>query len=237
MQYANPTIDWATWLGQADDLDEATKLSALREYITATARHYVERGQITREWANKKLARLGITERFDTNNTYEIETTVSGQAKLTVYARDRAAALASFKSQIANAVVVAVTGADAPYDPKFVSGPEDATQDADPDAPTTVSATLDKLREIIMLGNIAGPRFDCETGVNQVLAAYGLAPIPARKQFTVGVPVEGVMKTTVTAYDEESARRVAGWRWGNGHAGFDLDHVTDTDVMSVAAPN
>lgn len=236
MQYANPDATWLEWLEDNQDKDEATKLVALREIIAETARTYVTRGDISGDWANKKLAKLGVTERIGLNS-YIIEAHAAGVVRVGVPASDRAEAMAEFRARTRGVSQVSISlfaVQDADADLVFVSGPDDPdVAAADPDVPTTVDATLNVFREVLLLGNIAGPRFDCDAGTNAVLASFGLPPVPARKKFTVGVPVEGVMKTTVEAYDDESAERVAGWRWDNHQTGFNIDSVIDHGNLTV----
>lgn len=43
------------------------------------------------------------------------------------------------------------------------------------------------------------------------------------------------MKTTVTAYDEESAQRVASWRWENDRAGFEVTGGNPLGGVEIAA--
>jgi hypothetical protein len=226
---------WTEWVEDNADSDEATKLSALRESIAATARTWVRSGQISRDWANKKLAKLGVTDQIPGENTYVLEAPVSGTLAITVHAETRAEAEEKFRNQLtSNSRAHSVPDATVTGDVSFRSGPEDPGTAAADDAPTTVDATLMMLREVIMLGNISGPRWDCDTGTNSVLASYGLAPLPPRRAFTVAVPVEAVMKTTVHAYDEGTAARIAGWRWDDGKRGYDVDLAVSTDVPSVA---
>jgi hypothetical protein len=237
MQYATPGTTWTEWSEDNADRDEATKLAALREIITVTAHEWVNSGEITAEWANKKLAKLGIADRLDLQNAYVLETTVVAPFKATVYAADRAAAEDQFKARLTHALTVAE--AEAPYALRFVSGPEDAPQAGDPDAPTTIDATLTMLREIILLANVSGPRFNCDSGASRVLASYGLAPVPERKKFTVRRPAAVDMVTTVEAYDEASALRIADWRWEDGHKDFkasNVDPIDDLAVVPVAVP-
>lgn len=226
---------WAEWTADNPDADEADKLAALRTFIFEEAKHRINTGDIDAAWANKKLNKLGITDRIITKpNAYTLKVPVTAVLEMVVYATNRDEALQKTADLLAtnggNRVSQISGDANAAV---FIAGPEDVPTTAPDSAPTTVDATLSTLREVILLGNIAGPRFDCESGVNRVLADFGLDPIPPRKQFTVGVPVEGIMKTTITAYDEASAKRVAAWRWNNGQTGFDLDHVSDTDVLAV----
>lgn len=230
---------WIDWLADNEDADEATKLAALHSYIFKEATRWEADGEITPDWANKKLHGLGVVQRIMRQSTYILKAPVAAVMELSIFAETRAEALEKATAILnangggKNYVTQIQPGATPPV---IVHGAEDQDVAAvNPDAPTTVDATLFKLREIILLAHIAGPRITCLTGLNEVLASFGLDPIPPRKTYTVGVPVEGVMKTTVEAYDEESAKRVAGWRWDNSRTGFDLDHVTDTDVPVVVA--
>lgn len=237
MQHPDVSDTWIDWVAANDDASDGDKLIALRTIIFNTALIWRGSGDITAEWANKKLYALGIAERIEVDHSYAFEAPVSAFMDLRVFASNRTEALEKVTALLRVDGGGMVKRIAAAGDPKFVDGPEDLPKDASPDAPTTVDATLMKLREIIMLGNIAGPRFNCENGVNRVLASYGLDPIPPRKVFTVDVPVEGFMRTNVEAYDEESAKRVAGWRWDNGRSGYVPEHMTDTNTPVVAAPN
>lgn len=227
---------WADWLTDNVDADEATKLARLRAFILKTAREQVAMGEIAASWATKKLAKLGITDPMNARSEYTLEAHASGKVHLVVSASSRAGAMEAFadRTNAAPSLVVndiAVQAADA----VFLAGPEDPDPNVvDPAAPATVQATLDALRETILLAVIAGPRV-CDPGANDILASYALPGVPERRTFTVGIPVEGVMKTTVKAFDEASAKRVAGWRWDNNRAGFDLDQVADTDSLNVVS--
>jgi hypothetical protein len=231
MQHATPGATWIEWSQDNADRDDTTKLAALREIIAETARIWVDSGDITAGWANKKLAKLGIADRLAHKTYYELETTVVAPLKLGVYASSRADAEAEFKARLARSLTV--DEAEAPYALRFVSGPEDTPQAGDPDAPTTVDATLAMLREIILLGNISGPRFNCDSGANRVLASYGLAPVPPRTEYVVVQPMQGTMQTVVEAYDEASAQRIAGWRWENNRSGFEVSSVVSTGDLVV----
>jgi hypothetical protein len=236
MQYADPDTTWIEWATANADVDmpDADRLTALHEFIEQTAREFVRSGSITTEWANKKLAKLGVAARITQNSAYTIEAQVTGRTAFTVYATNRADAEQAFRDRVANDRQTLSRGATVTSDVQFNSGPEDFDPTApNPEAPVGVTDTLDMLREVIMLGNISGPRWDCDSGTNKVLASYGLAPVPARMEFTVSIPIEGAMTTKVEAYDEESAKRVAGWRWDNGRTGYALGAVTDTDVLAV----
>jgi len=175
----------------------------------------------TADWANKKLLKLGVTELVSSINTYVISTDIAAAAELTVAATNRADALAEFNRRILSERL-AVTAADAPYGRKFVSGPEDP-EDRVPadDAPTTVDATLAALREVIMLAVIAGPHLQ-QYYADQTLAEFGLPLIPERKTFTVSRSARAELVTEVEAYDEDSALRVADWRWEDGRKGYTI---------------
>lgn len=240
MQYTNDGDIWTDWSDDNADRDEPTRLAALRELIFEEAKRWVAAAEITAEWANKKLATLGITERILREVPYAFEAPVTAVMDLRVYATSRTHArekLAELLATNGGGMVKRISSAGDVADAALVSGPEDAPTEVADDAPTTVDATLMKLRETILLGNIAGPRFNCEVGANRVLASFGLDPIPERKWFTVAMPVEGVMTTTIEAYDEQSAKRVGGWRWDNNRSGFGLDSVTDSGPMDVHAAN
>lgn len=235
MQYADPHLDWTEWVSANPDQDEATKLLALREYIAATARDWQDMGEITAEWANKKLTALGITELIGMTTTYLIQVPVSGTAEIGINAGSRVEALKLLEARLVGTRQLVISAAVALDTPVFTSGPEDPDPSViDPDVPTTVQATLDMLREIILLGHIAGPKY-CDIGANKVLASYGLAPIPERKKFTVTRPVAADMRTVVEAYDEVSAQRVAGWRWDNGRTGYEVFDVDPIDEATVTA--
>lgn len=233
MQFADPAMIWTDWLDANNDRDEATKLAALREYIVQTARSKVHSCTYDAAWANKKFAKLGITERIEQENSYTLTVAVTGKIELLVYGRNRAEALEKAGQRLDGQGSGHIGGVTATADPVFVSGPEDAQAAADDDAPQTVAATLVTLREIILLGHIAGPKI-CQQEADEVLRSFGLATIPERKTFTVTQPVEAVMSTTVEAYDEVSAQRVASWRWANEQSGFKIADPTPTDVVSVS---
>lgn len=234
MQFTTPGETWTNWSGNNPHLAEADRLTALREIMFETAQKWVDSGEITAEWANKKLAKLGVTQRIAQEVPYILRVAVTAELSLTVYASTRAGALEKANERLTgngNASVTKVAGAGVP---EFVSGPED------PDvalaaAPQTVDDTLVILREVLMLGNISGPKWNCNDGTNAVLASYGLPQLPVRRMFTVDVAVEGSMKTTVQAYDEETAKRVAAWRWDDGRNSWELDDVRDTAAFTVYA--
>lgn len=235
MQHTAPGETWVDWLNRtgADDLDEATKLAALREIIYATAKEYLG-SYVTPAWANKKLASLGITERIAQTNTYTLKAIVSGLVSVTVLAANRGDAMdrarESLKAPGAN---LGLSGVALLATPTFTGGPEDVDPTARlADAPTTVDATLAKLREIIMLGHIAGPKY-CEESADEVLADFGLDLIPDRRQYVVTRPVQATMRTVVEAYDEASAERVAGWRWDNDRSEHTLVEATASGDPSV----
>lgn len=234
VQYTDEDDTWVGWLAENDDALDVVKLIALREIIYALAKRWASSGEISAGWANKKLPQLGITEQIVRTQPYVLQADVTAVMDLRVYATSRAEAQQKAIDLLSmnggGMVRLIKPGATAPT---FVDGPEDPDPAVLDDAPATVDGTLMKLREIVMLGNIAGPRWDCESGTNTVLASFGLDPLPSRKQFTVGVPVEAVMKTTVEAYDDESALRVAGWRWDSGQSGYYLDQVTDTNAAGI----
>jgi hypothetical protein len=232
MQYTNVGDTWLEWSEDNASQDDATKLAALREIITETARSFVYSGNINAAWANKKLAKLGITDRIDTTNAYTVEVPVSGTARFSLSGRTRAEALEAFARRMANAPVT-VAQSVATAAPVFTDGPEDASTVQDPDAPVTVQATLDMLREIVMLGNVSGPRYNCDSGANRVLTSYGLAPLPERKTFTVRRPAAADMVTVVEAYDEATALRVADWRWEDGQKGYKATNVDPIDDLAI----
>lgn len=231
-----PGTAFGEWLEDNPDESEATKLEALHECIIRTACNWLLHGEINKAWANKKLWSLGVKHHFDTDNTYELNTTIVADVKLVVTARDRADAMEKFKNRVKGSLNVA--NAEAPYAVKFVDGPEDYDKDAvNPDAPTTVADTLVKLRETIMLGNISGPRWDCDSGTNAVLAGFGLAELPERKKFKVSRPVAAEAYTTVEAYDEAGARKVADWRWADGHTAHTVAYVgADPTLIPEVTP-
>lgn len=222
-----PLIDmtpdtWIDWLIAFPGADEDTKLAALRNYIEQAAvdAHTDDPHQITAEWLNKKFPTVGISARIDAPNTYVLKVGVNvDPISLTVHASNQAEAARLFLDKLNNSRhTVAVEAAS---DPQFVSGPPDFVPGQLPDdAPTTVDATLVKLREVVLLAVIAGPKV-CVHGANEFLASFGLGTVPERKTFTVSRPVQGVAFTNIDAYDALSAQRVAEWRWENGLTGYD----------------
>lgn len=237
MQFATQGITWPEWLDDNPDADDATKLAALREYIADTARLYVGREKgLTAAWMNKKLLGLGITDLIENEHTYVMQTTLTGTVDFKVYARNRAEAMQKAADRLPGLTAnVVVNEVHTTTDPTLIDGPEDPTGVADDDAPQTVDATLAEFREVIMLGHISGPKY-CEQGANRILADYGLAPIPAMQEFTITRPIEGVLRTTVRAYDQSSAARVAGWRWENDRQGYEIAEAEATDAPSVSQP-
>lgn len=233
MQHANPDQKWTEWVAANSDKDEATKLAALREYITEGARTWVRNGEINTNWANKKLAKLGITEFIEREHRYTVTATVTGKVELVAYGTNRTEALTKVKAQLDGRSGEFVSGLTAVDEPVVIHGPEDVSTTVADDAPQTVEDTLTVLREVIMLGHISGPRF-CERGANEVLADYGLAPIPARKTFTVSRPVTAQMTTQVEAYDEASALRVAGWRWDDDRNSYETASVDPADELKIS---
>lgn len=231
---------WLEWLEAHDGdeaPDEATKVAALRDYILQEAREAAADDSARLPWVNKKLPQLGITEQIPGPGVaYGLQVPVTGTLDMIVYAQSRTEALEKASALLDGTHGNQVRRITPTAAPTFTSGPEDPDPQATDDTPTTVDALLTKFREIIMLGVIAGPHL-CTSGSNAVLAKFGLDPIPGRQTFTVGMPVDGVMKTMVEAYDAESAKRVAGWRWDNSRTGYSLDTVTDTGPLVVVAPN
>jgi hypothetical protein len=214
--------DWTDWQAAfpADDAD--TQLLALRKYIVRAAldAHAHEPGKITAAWVNKKLPHLGISERIETESRYMVEAPARGILTLPVHARSRDEALQKFATAWGNHMMISeacVTG-----DPQIADGPEDPTGELPDDAPDTVGATLERLRETILLAVVAGPRI-CIDGANEFLARFGLERVPERRQFVVTRPATAKARTTVTAYDEASAQRVAEWRWGDAYSGYTVE--------------
>lgn len=234
MQYASPGETWIDWLDANGDRDEDTKLAALREIIADTARTWVRSGEVTADWADKKLAKLGIMERVATMHTYRLEAPVQAKVNVSVTAENRAEAEQKFRSYLTGDVRTTITDVSVQGTPTFTAGPEDPDPNSpNPDAPTTVQGTLDMLREILLLGNIAGPRWDCDAGTNRVLASFGLAPVPSRRDYVVEVPADVTMRTIVTAYDESSAGRVAQWRWEDGRTGYSVVKATASGSAAI----
>ena len=235
MQHADPAVGWIEWTDENKDADEATRLAVLREYIFAVGRRWVNDCTYDAAWANKKFAKLGITDRIQSESRYVLRADVTGTIELAVYGFSRTEALETAKQRLNGVGSGQVTSVTAASEPAFVEGPEDVPATVDDDAPQTVDATLAKLREVILFGHIAGPKI-CEPEANRVLASFGLDSIPPRKTFKVSRPVTGEMSTTVEAYDEASAQRVAGWRWENGRSGHTIDQaVSDEPVVTAVA--
>ncbi len=233
MQYGDPDLDWTEWVAANEDRDEATKLEALREYIFEVAKRWLGTCSYDAGWANKKLAKLGITQRIDQVSTYRLEAIGTGVVSTTISARTRAEAVERFRDWVNAAPSVSIARGSSVSTPAITSGPEDPDKLVIPaDAPATVTDLLAAFREVILLGHIAGPHM-CEYESNKVLAAFGLSPIPAKQQFVVTRPVEAVMRTVVEAYDEASAARVAGWRWEDGRSGYEVSEATATDAPTV----
>jgi hypothetical protein len=227
---------WNDWINDPHNAtaDDLVKLGALRKFIFAAAEdgHNSEPMKLTTEWVNKKLAPLGVADRLDGDNMYTMEAPATGTYRRQVVASNRDAAARAFANP--SGELIAITGYTLLAVPTFVSGPEDPDPAAvHPDAPTTVTGTLEKFREGLMLAVIAGPRL-CDHGVNEVLADFGLDPIPARKEFTVTRPATATATTTVTAYDAASAERVAEWRWENGHTAYTAELADGSGGFVVA---
>jgi hypothetical protein len=220
----DPLIDmtpdtWIDWTAAFPAADDDTKLQALRNYIWATADRACRQDGAPARWMNKKLPQVGVSDRMPAINTYTLEVPVNGFYRTEIAARNRAEAERLFRSTFGSQVG---TTHEASFGDNvaFIDGPEDvAPGDLPDDAPQTVDATLAKLRELILLAVVSGPRF-CVSGTNRVLASFGLEPVPERKTFRVSRPVVGFAETFVEAFDEASAERVAGWRWADGRQGF-----------------
>ena len=234
MQFADPSKTWAEWIADNADRTDADKLAALREYIAALGAEWVGHERITAAWVNKKLYSLGVTDLIKVESAYTLQAKVSGNLEMVVYAHDRGEALEKAGLRLDGTGHAMVRELESLDTPMFTKGPEDPSTDVNPDAPTTVAATLAELRELIMLGHVSGPKY-CDEGANRVLAEFGLAPIPPQKTFTVTRPVEAVMQTTVTAFDEETALRIAGWRWENNKTGYHVAGGEPTADPSVAS--
>lgn len=228
---------WADWIADPVNAaaDDFIKLAALRKYIFLAAEggHENEPTKLTPEWVNKKLAKLGVPDRLDGENTYTLEVPVTGVYRRQVVASNRAEAERRFADLRGTSISIS------PYtvngSPTFTSGPEDPDPAAvDPAAPTTVDATLAAFREYLLLAVIAGPRV-CVDGVNEVLTDFGLDRVPQRREFTVTRPATATATTSVTAYDEASARRVAEWRWDSDHSGYTATVTSEAGDFTVAA--
>lgn len=244
MQYTKDASDFAEWMTDNPSADEATKLAALREFIVQYTRDHVEDGTLGEtwscdrraEWANKKLRKLGIAEVIEAEHLYQIEVPVIARVTLDVYGKNRAEALQYAEKQFQGDARMAAHKLTPTGPMVFASGPEDAGPTVvDDDAPQTVHDTLMALREIIMLAVVAGPHI-CTHGANQAMDAFGLARLPERKTFTVTRPALATMTTTVVAYDEESALRVAGWRWEDGRKSFTTSDAAEAGDLVVEAP-
>jgi len=211
------------WLSANPNATDDEKLTVLRGYIFAAAKESVDDGYITAGWANKKLLSLGIVARLDTRNSYTIEVPASGKAVLRFSATSRAQAMSLAASAMgSNRISVS----DVTYDHAAITinGPEDTTPVAPDNAPATVADLLAKLRETVMLAHVAGPRI-CSSGASDLLAEFGLDPLPETKRFTVRRDAEVTLKTSVEAYDEDTAKRVAEWRWEDAHNGYSIAEV------------
>lgn len=235
MQLASPDVSWVEWLADNADADEPTKFAALRECIAATARDRASGGDVGTDWINKKLAKLGIPVLAATN-TYVVEVPVSGMAVVTVYASTRAGAVQEVHNLAGTpGRRMAVSNPALLGGLTFTTGPEDVDPDAvDPDAPTTTDALLLALREALLLGHISGPKY-CKEGTNDVLEEFGLGRVPDRRQFVVTRPAQVTMRTVVEAFDEQSAERVAGWRWDNDQAGYTVAETSSVGDLAVDA--
>jgi len=233
MQHTNPGDTWFGWSSINANADEATKLAALRELIVRDATKWVQNGEITAGWADKKLAKLGITDRIGSGNTYELEVTATGKFRMAVKATNRAEAESKFLAHLAAMNRAAISEPSAFALPVFVSGPADTDPTAPVD-PTTVDDTLALFREIVMLAHIAGPHI-CLDGANDLLDDYGLAPVPPVRTFTVSRPVIADMQTTVQAFDMVSAARVASWRWEDGKSGYTMKDAEPTAADAAVA--
>lgn len=222
MTVIDGTTNWTDWINAHGDADDSTKLDTLRKFIRSAASTGVRDSNFSATWANKKLLKLGVTDLLVDEQKYNVTREVTGKLTFMVYATSRAEALASADAKFQRSRDSwRITDVVSTSDSMVTAGPEDpdpAAAAAD-DAPTTVEATLIALREVIMLAVIAGPHI-CEGGANEVLESFGLEPIPARSRFNVIRPVEVEMVTTIEAYDEASAARVAEWRWENGRSAY-----------------
>jgi hypothetical protein len=233
-QHAIDGTTWAQW-DAANAVDDDTRLAVLREFIFATAKAFANRYPVTPAWVNKKLGGLGVADRITAEQSYGIEVAVTGVLTIGVYAHNRAEALEKFEDRVKGLAGGGfhVTNVISTSLPVFTdASPQDQVGAVDDDAPQTVDETLAALREVILLGHVAGPKY-CADEADEVLAAYGLDPIPAKVEFVVERPMTGTMRTTVTAYDVETAQRVAGWRWENERAGFELTQATPVDDVRV----
>jgi len=247
MTYIDGAHDWREWLDDHGDADDARKLTVLRSFIFEMAKEELDNSDIGRswdrqrraEWLNKKLAKLGITDRIITDNIYVLSAPVSGKVTMTVGGDDRAEALREFKErlEVLKSRNPVVTNVEATDEPTFESGPEDGERNVVPDdAPQTVDATLAVLQETIALATISGPHI-CVPGANEVLDDFGLPHLPERKTFVVTRPAGVVLKTVVEAFDEASALRVAGWRWEDARTSYEiLGEAAATGDLAVGAP-
>jgi len=231
--------NWATWIsdGANQSADENTKLEALREYIKELAERAVSDGHCTAAWANKKLAKLGVTHVIADENRYVVEYEITGKVSVAGYGISRADFLEHIDKRFDNGTAKwTATSVKRTSPAVFTSGPADPDPQATAadDAPKTVTDTLTALREVIMLGVLAGPHF-CADGANEKLAEFGLDPIPARKMFVISRPATVTMTTSVEAYDEASARRVADWRWEDDHAAYNVKDAQSAGDVEITA--
>lgn len=227
---------WAEWIFVPSNAQasEDVRLTALRAFIEAAAKTAVDNGDITAQWANKKLPALGVAAQFATGHTYSLEAPAAGTYKLDVYADSRTEALREFARRTAAGYSIVIENPSVTGDAVFTKGPEDPTPGALPDdAPDTVDATLVALRETILLGIIAGPRY-CEAGASDVLDDFALGNVPERKTYVVTRPVTAVAETTVEAFDEVSAARVASWRWDNDQVGYNSRDLAAGGDLTVS---
>jgi len=228
--------DWKDTLAvRGETVDATRELEVLREFIYAAAVSYSQRGDITPAWANKKLPGLGIDKIVPGASYYKLVVQLNGEAEYSFRANNRAEALRQTEDAITTADRALITKISAVSAPVFTEGPEDPTPGVLPDdAPTTVDATLAKLRETIMLATVAGPKI-CRTGADDFLELFGLEPVPAPKTFIVKRPAEAVLETTVEAFDEETAERVATWRWENNKTGFTVAETAEPGDFEVSS--
>lgn len=232
------TIDdcdnWVNWLSNVRTDDEAVKLDVLRQFIREAARSNVSYGNVSSEWANKKLVKLGITDLVDTDNAYKVQVDVTGKVMVAAYGRNRVEAVENALKQYNDGRGFwQMSDMQMTSDPQVTDGPEDVDTVVPDDAPQTVDALLAALRETILLAVVAGPHI-CEDGANRVLNDFGLDQVPERKRFTVTRPATVEMTTKIDAYDEASAQRVADWRWRNNLSGFQVKDAQPTGDPTVS---
>lgn len=198
---------------EVDPYDEAQQAEKLRHQLGTAADLAVRYGHVDREWINTWLAYLGVAT-VTGQSRYQINVPITGRYGTTVYAANRAEALAKF-----NRYAAEVAGRRefrgggygqgifelefSAGDPGFFSGPQDPPETAE--APG-LDGLKTGIQEMLRQGvTEQGWGYAYAQGF---LAAAGLPALPALHDKTVAVPVTGTAQVTVPVFADADSDAV-----------------------------